>query len=311
VPNITIIVPNYNHSRFLKQRLETIFNQTYEFFELILLDDCSTDNSWQILSKYKNHPKVSYCIRNDINSGNTFKQWQKGIELAKGDWIWIAESDDMSSPFFLEKLTSLISTLSNLSLVFCKTFLIDEFNHNNGIHNWGEEIDLKHWEHNFIEDGSNEIQKYLWQRNFIPNASAVLFNKYKALSIIKNITSLKYSGDWLFWALMMNGSKIGYYSIPLNYFRRYPEATSLSNSKSGILNRSVENMYVINCMQRMDDSIILNPYKHKWIIKEWERHKNVMSFVEYIWPPFYLSLKMYFWKRYFSNIINSLKQLLI
>lgn len=308
---VSVIVPNYNHARFLRKRIDSILNQTYQNFELIILDDNSNDDSVSVIEEYRSCSSISHIVYNNINSGSTFKQWEKGLSLAKGDWIWIAESDDMCSSLFLQDLTTVISLDQNLSFVYCKTMLIDEYDNNKGIHNWGEEIDLNHWKQNFTVDGSSEMQKYLWQRNFIPNASAVLFNKYKALSVINSITSLKYSGDWFFWALMMKNSKISYCATTLNYFRRYSEATSLINNKAGILNRSKENMYVINQIQSIDDTIILNPYKHKWMIKEWERHKDVLNILEYIWPPFYFSLKMYFWKRYFYSTITHLRKLFI
>lgn len=99
-PTVSIIVPNYNHSKYLNQRLDSILNQTYQDFEVILLDDVSSDNSVEILQAYSKHPKVSHLIVNEQNSGNTFKQWQKGIALAKGTFVWIAESDDFCEPHF-------------------------------------------------------------------------------------------------------------------------------------------------------------------------------------------------------------------
>ena len=101
-PLVSIIVPNFNHAAFLAQRLESIYNQTFSSFEVILLDDASTDNSIEILNLYKNHPKTAHFIINTINSGSPFKQWQKGVELAKGELIWIAESDDYAAINFLE-----------------------------------------------------------------------------------------------------------------------------------------------------------------------------------------------------------------
>ena len=67
-PLVSIIVPNYNHEKYLKQRLDSIFNQTYSNFEVILLDDCSSDSSQTILLEYAKNPKVSYCIFNEFNS---------------------------------------------------------------------------------------------------------------------------------------------------------------------------------------------------------------------------------------------------
>src|SRR5690606_7012874 len=104
MPKVSIIIPNYNHKPFLQQRLDTVFNQTFQNFEVILLDDASADGSQDLLKSYKNHPKVAHIILNETNSGSPFKQWQKGIELAQGEYIWIAESDDYCELDFLEEL---------------------------------------------------------------------------------------------------------------------------------------------------------------------------------------------------------------
>ena len=78
-PLVSIIIPNYNHARYLKQRLESIFNQTYQNFEVIFLDDCSTDNSSDIIEQYKDNPHLSQIVVNETNSGSPFKQWNKGF----------------------------------------------------------------------------------------------------------------------------------------------------------------------------------------------------------------------------------------
>ena len=76
---VSVIVPCYNHAPYLQARIDSIINQTYQNFELILLDDLSPDNSAEIILSYKNHPKVSHCIINEKNSGSTFAQWNKGL----------------------------------------------------------------------------------------------------------------------------------------------------------------------------------------------------------------------------------------
>ena len=105
-PLVSVIIPNYCHSRFLDLRIQTVLNQTYKNLEIIILDDCSPDNgaSRLIIEKYRNNPLVSHIIYNEVNSGNTFLQWKKGIELCKGEIIWIAESDDFCECNMLEEL---------------------------------------------------------------------------------------------------------------------------------------------------------------------------------------------------------------
>lgn len=90
-PLVSIIIPNYNHAKYLDERIESCINQTFQDFEIIILDDCSPDNSKEVIEKYRNHPKVTNIIYNTTNSGSTFIQWNKGFEPAKGKYIWIGE----------------------------------------------------------------------------------------------------------------------------------------------------------------------------------------------------------------------------
>ncbi len=108
MPKVSVIVPNYNHESFLQQRIDSILNQTYQDFELILLDDASSDASISIIENYRYEEKVSEIVLNTVNSGSPFKQWIKGIKLAKGEFIWIAESDDFAEPTFLETTVAMM-----------------------------------------------------------------------------------------------------------------------------------------------------------------------------------------------------------
>src|ERR1700738_1634065 len=107
MPRVSVIVPNYNHARFLRRRMESVLRQTYRDFEVILLDDCSTDESRSILSEYAGDPRVRLEF-NEKNSGSPFKQWNKGVALASGEYGWIAESDDYADERLLERLVAVL-----------------------------------------------------------------------------------------------------------------------------------------------------------------------------------------------------------
>ena len=100
---VSVIIPNYNYAKYLKKRVKVIEKQTYPIYELIVLDDCSTDNSREVIDKLAKKYNIK-TIYNEENSGCVFKQWQKGIEAATGDLIWIAEADDQADKKFLEKM---------------------------------------------------------------------------------------------------------------------------------------------------------------------------------------------------------------
>ena len=91
--------------RFLRRRIESVLCQTYQDFELILLDDCSSDESRSLLSEYAGDPRVRIEF-NEVNSGSPFKQWNKGVRLARGEYVWIAESDDYADERPPEKLVA-------------------------------------------------------------------------------------------------------------------------------------------------------------------------------------------------------------
>ena len=166
MPVVSVIVPNYNHAPYLRQRLDSIFNQTYQDFEVIILDDCSTDNSKKIIEEYRNRPQVSHVVYNEKNSGSPFKQWAKGFSLAQGEYIWIAESDDWAELNFLEETVNRIKN-NNVNLVFTNSFIITPEKQTT-------DIDIQE---DRIFNGRKLLRQEMIFHNFILNASAVLFKK--------------------------------------------------------------------------------------------------------------------------------------
>ena len=234
-PLISIIVPNYNHHKYLLQRLDSIFNQTYHNFEVILLDDCSTDKSQEILLEYAKNPKVSHCVFNTTNTGNTFIQWNKGIELAKGDYIWVAESDDFCELNFLEELIQPLIEDREVALSYCQSNRVNE----NGlvIGNWKmhtDNLDSVLFCKDFVLDGNLFIEKYLIYKNVIPNASALVIRKdvLSILGAINTDNELRYCGDWLLYFKIALNQKIAFSSKNLNNFRYHSESVISTASKN-------------------------------------------------------------------------------
>ena len=119
-PLVSIIVPNYNHAAFLGERLLSILSQTFQNFELIVLDDASSDDSLAVIrEQLQDHPHQLFC--NAVNSGQPCSQWLSGIKKASGRYIWIAESDDTCSPLFLERMVAHLEIGSVLA--FCREFM--------------------------------------------------------------------------------------------------------------------------------------------------------------------------------------------
>ena len=235
---LSVIIPNYNHARYLNQRIESVLNQTFQDLEVIILDDLSKDNSKEIIEKYKGHPKVSNIVYNEINSGSTFKQWEKGISLAKGEYIWIAESDDYADINFAESLMSIALENTEIGLIYCGSNLVNEENIIVGELTRDVISNNKNY---YLNKGESEVENFFLFHPIVPNASAVIFKKENYYKVSNNYTKLKISGDWLFWIEVCIDNYIAYLPNNLNYFRQ--SATSVSRS-SHIIKNSLNVFYL-------------------------------------------------------------------
>ncbi|MEQ6001674.1 glycosyltransferase family 2 protein, partial [Bacillus amyloliquefaciens] len=178
---ISVIVPNYNYEKYLPERVKSILNQTYPLYELIFLDDASTDNSVSIFEKLlsnenKHHLKVQQII-NDKNSGSVFKQWIKGVSAATGDYIWIAEADDLCDQTFLEEVIQGFHIDSDVALSYTQSKQIDEQGNILANHylDYTNDIDKEKWQSSYVRKGIDEIQDTLLIKNTIPNVSSLVF----------------------------------------------------------------------------------------------------------------------------------------
>jgi len=222
---VSVIVPNFNHAPYLKLRIDSILHQTFDDFELIILDDNSTDNSKFYIEQYRSHKKVSHIVYNESNSGNTFLQWDKGIKLASGKFVWIAESDDWCEPSFLEALLAGIEENQDCVISYCQSSVV-----------YGEYIKWQshHTQLSEIVDGKVYIKKSLSIRPSIFNASMAIWRRDAYNSISKEFISYRYCGDWFFWAQLAQLGSVHISGKVLNYFRKHNGDVTTGAKQSGV-----------------------------------------------------------------------------
>ena len=228
-PQVSIIVPNFNHAPFLRQRLETIYNQTYKNFEVILLDDASTDSSRDLLRDfYALHRENTRLLFNKKNSGGVFNQWRKGIAAAQGDLIWIAESDDFSAKNFLEELVPAFAD-DTVQLAFCRTDFIQDDKKIFTTEQYLADLPGFDWTKDFAMTAAEFVDRGFAVKNIIPNVSGVLFRKRKTFPEI--CLDMKLCGDWAFYLDTIRGGCIYYSPRATNFYRVHKESTSLKIQK--------------------------------------------------------------------------------
>lgn len=243
-PLVTVIVPNYNHAAYLEQRLETIFAQSYDNIEVILLDDHSTDRSVEILEEFAaRYPDKTRVIVNEENSGSGYRQWAKGLAEARGELVWIAESDDWSDPLFLETLIPAFDDES-VMLAYTNSAFMDA-DGNDVVWSTPEylnDVDRRLWTKPFTRT-AHELMCLGWAtKNLVPNVSSAVFrNPGQGSDLLAGAwTQTKICGDWLFYLALIRGGSVAYNPGMLNYYRVHQGSTAQSTYKRDVYYREHE-----------------------------------------------------------------------
>lgn len=275
-PSISVVIPNYNYERFLEQRLYSILYQGINYHEIILLDDMSTDNSREkidhlveLLSPYINIKKVY----NEHNSGSAFKQWEKGFNLATGDYVWIAEADDYCHKNMIKSLLKQLRKDDNIVIGYVNTSFINT----EGkviVPNIKKEIDIMktgHWDNSYINDGKDEFKNYAFLNCTIANVSSALIKKddYKEYFVMSG--NYKQAGDWLFYVNIMQKGKVAYVNKLYNYYRVHGNNVSSITKKDAHL-KEIKRIY-----KYYDETFKLTKFQKKEMEKRYKFLKEVWN----------------------------------
>jgi glycosyltransferase involved in cell wall biosynthesis len=214
-PKVSILMSVYNGSSYLQESIESILNQTFTDFEFIIIEDCSTDNSAEIITDYAEQDKRIIIIINQENIGLT-KSLNKGLKIARGEYIARQDADDISLPYRLEKETLLLERNSDIGLVSCNLELIDSQGNSIGKHQRTCDPDL--------------VSLYLLFYNRLAGHSQVMFRRQLAIELGGYDETRRYSQDYEFWSRIMGVSKIAILPEFLLKQRRHSESISASKS---------------------------------------------------------------------------------
>lgn len=222
---VSVIITNYNHEKYLEKRIESVLAQTFEDYTIAIYDDCSTDDSRNIIERYRGHPKVVSINYNDRNSGSLYLQFERAVSEAAGEWIWKAESDDYAKPEFLRTLLPLAESHENVGIAFCGSYWVDD--------SGAEGADLSLYNTPFFRTGGEEIRQKLVMQCSVQNASAAILRTDIAKAVIRGIGRYSACGDWVFYERMLCNSNIVFTPEKLNYFRWYHNNVSNTAMEDG------------------------------------------------------------------------------
>ncbi|MGD2179758.1 glycosyltransferase family 2 protein [Lusitaniella coriacea] len=107
LPTLSIVIPNYNHASYLEEQLQAILAQTFQPLEIIVVDDCSTDNSVAVVEHFAQNNRIIRLVKNEQNQGVSFSV-NRGIAIASGEYMYPCAADDLVLPGLFEKSINLL-----------------------------------------------------------------------------------------------------------------------------------------------------------------------------------------------------------
>lgn len=304
-PLVSVIIPNFNHAAFLRERIRSVLGQTVADLEVILLDDASTDDSVLVMRAFTSDPRVTHVVVNEVNSGSPFHQWRKGMALARGTWVWIAESDDSCAPDLLERLLKYHAT-DEVGLRYSQSRIIDE----DGIRKGSM---LQHtvsftpnpFAQDLVMPGAGFVHRFLKVKNVVPNASAVIFRRdlLDVPRIWEGTQNMRMCGDWLFWVRLASRTQVGFVAEELNHFREHAAVSRFHHTAERQKRRLLEERLVREELalvpgvdQRAEEATLYAAWAKLFAVSSWlsmevdairlsgrSRLAFLLSFLRYKW----------------------------
>ena len=227
---VSIIVASYNHAQYLEQRMDSLINQNYQDVEILVIDDCSTDNSVEILRQYESHPKVRLIIRE--KNGGWVAVSNQGVELSDGEFLIFANCDDTCDPCMIERLVQAMRTNPTAGIAYCRSLIIDEAGKHLGDDFFFRERSFKLRCNKDTLLTQKEMSRFLLDSCVIPNLSAALFSRECYMSSGGLTSAYQVCSDWNLFFRVTAHYDVAYIAEPLNSFRQHK--TTIRSTKERI-----------------------------------------------------------------------------
>jgi glycosyltransferase involved in cell wall biosynthesis len=220
---VSVVIPTYNRCGYLKECLLSVISQSYKDLEIIVIDNCSTDNTVEIVRSI-NDPRIKLVV-NDENIGPV-KNYDNAIKLATGSWIHLFGDDDIMFADAIEKKVKMVENSSNM-LIHSNVQLINQD---------GEIVSDESWAKDFVRNynmGASFSQKEIFDKlfyewNFITMPSVMFrVDLYDRIGPLYS-KGIRFSADWDFWLRAILHTNFIYISEPTIFYRFHESNDSKS-----------------------------------------------------------------------------------
>lgn len=224
---LSVIIPSYNHEKYIGQAIESVLSQTYRNLELIIIDDGSEDNSVPFIKQYDD-PRITLVVQQNEGAHRAIN---RGLEMAKGDYLAILNSDDIYSKDRFAIMIRELEKDSELDFVCSYLEVIDADGKSLGIKKGWE--NMLSWEapnKDLSLQAESDFVSNLLVTNFISTTSNFLFTR-KLYQEIGGMRNLRFAHDWDFALRAAEVTKCKIVKKPLMKYRVHATNTISSNRK--------------------------------------------------------------------------------
>jgi glycosyltransferase involved in cell wall biosynthesis len=217
-PRVSFVVTCYNYARYVADAVESLLGQTFDALEVIVINDCSTDNSREVLERYSSDPRVR-VINHDQNQGH-IRSYNEGIGLARGEFVGVMSADDFCARTdAIAKQVAAFDADPKIGFVYTGYVFADE----SGSQSWVK----MPWPTDYSRPGFEEFQALVLD-NYVPH-SGTLVRRSCHTELGYYDPRLPHAGDWDMWLRLCTRYAVAYVAEPLYAYRIH--AVNMHHSK--------------------------------------------------------------------------------
>ncbi|HTZ72395.1 MAG TPA: glycosyltransferase [Candidatus Aquilonibacter sp.] len=220
---VTFVVPCYKLAHLLSECVSSILEQTYGNFEVLIMDNCSPDNTPEVAASFRD-ARVKH-IRNESNIGH-LRNFNKGVSMAGGKYVWLLSADDsLKNPQVVQRFVDVAERNPRVGYVFCKAVAV----------HGSKEVGLASWtdcgNEDRIWDGLAFLRRLVLQNCIVMSGLMVRKDCYDKISLFA--LDLPHATDWYLWCLFALHYDVAYLSEPMARFRIHEQSLTSSFNRGG------------------------------------------------------------------------------
>src|SRR5215469_1008235 len=210
-PTVSFVVPCYKFAHLLPECVNSILCQTYGDFEVLIMDDCSPDNTQEVAQSFRDS-RVK-CVRNEQNLGH-LRNFNKGVSLARGKYVWLISADDyLRRPYILQRYVSLLDRYPRVGNTFCSGVGVKD----------GMEIGVLdysvHGKRDRIVNGRVFLKELLRTGTILAASGMARRECYERISYFP--LDMPWAHDWYLWCVFALLFDVGYFAEPMVCYRAH------------------------------------------------------------------------------------------